>query len=98
MNGRPHCSCEDVVNLPVAKVAEILGFRERKVRENLRFVPHQKAGDQRVLCPCELRLLQDHFTVAPAAPAAEAKPVDETAAVRDLHSLTPSRARRRRTA
>lgn len=97
MNGRPHCSCEEVVNLPVAKVAEILGFRVRKVREHLKFVPHQKAGDQRVLCPCELRLLQAHFTVAPAAPAAQAKPVGETAAVRDLRSLQPSGARRKRT-
>lgn len=99
MNGRPHCTCEEIVNLPVAKVAEILGFRERKVREHLKFVPHQKAGDQRVLCPCELRLLQMHFTVVPAAPATEAEHVRETAAVRDLRSLTPSRGRRsRRTA
>lgn len=98
MSARPHCSCEEVVNLSVATVAETLGFRERKVREHLKFVPHQKAGDQRVLCPCELRLLQAHFTVAPAAPAATAEPTGETPAVIRLRSVTPSRARRKRTA
>lgn len=98
MNARPHCSCEEVVNLSVATVAEILGFRVRKVREHLKFVPHQKAGDQRVLCPCELRLLQAHFTVTPAVPAVVAEPAGETPAVIRLRSLTPSGARRKRTA
>lgn len=94
-DARPHCSCEEVVNLPVERVAEILGFRVRKVREHLRYVPHQKAGDQRALCPCELRLLQAHFTVVPAA---EAKPVDvdETPAVTRLHGVRPSGAKRKR--
>jgi len=98
MNGRPHCSCEDVVNLSVATVAEILGFRVRKIREHLKFVPHQKAGDQRVLCPCELKLLQIHFTVVPAAPAIKAELTGETPTAVRLRSVTPSRARRKRTA
>lgn len=96
MSPRPHCSCDDVVNLSVETVAEILGFRVRKVREHLRYVPHQKAGDQRALCPCELRLLQAHFTVTPAAPAAEAEPAGDTAAVTRLRSVRPSGARSRK--
>lgn len=98
MSARPHCSCEEVVNLPVEKVAEILGFRVRKVREHLRYVPHQKAGDQRALCPCELRLLQAHFTVVPVAVAAQAQPADETPAVTPLHRVRPSGAKRGRRA
>lgn len=94
MNSRPHCTCEVVENLPVERVAEILGFRVRKVREHLRFVPHQKAGDQRALCPCEVRLLQAHFTVTPGIKAAAQAEPDTTAAT-ELHLLRPSRARRK---
>lgn len=96
MTPRPHCTCEDIVNLPVEEVAQLLGFRERTVRENLRYVPHQKAGDQRRLCPCEVRMLRAHFTVVPAAPAATAEPAGDTVAVTRLRSVRPSGAKRKR--
>jgi hypothetical protein len=94
MNARPHCSCEDVQNISTEEAAARLGCRERLLKENLRRIPHMKFGDQRVLCPCELRIAMRLFTVVPAVPAVEAEPADATNAVTRLRSVKPSGAKR----
>lgn len=98
MNARPHCSCEDVQNISVEDAAARLGCRERLLTEHLRkrVIPHQRFGDQRVLCPCELRLAMQIFTVVPVAPAVEAKPADDVPAISRLRSVRPSGARGRK--
>jgi hypothetical protein len=94
VNARRHCSCEDVQNISTEEAAARLGCRERLLKENLRKIPHQKFGDQRVLCPCELRIAMRLFTVVPAAPADTAELAGETPAVTRLRSVRPSGAKR----
>ncbi|MGW2075052.1 hypothetical protein ACWCPK_42700 [Streptomyces sp. NPDC001953] len=93
MNMRPHCSCERVRNYSVEQAAEKLGCRERLLREHLKEVPHQKFGDQRVLCECELRLVMAMFTVTPGS-AVGPSPTSETPAVRQLRQIRPAGRRR----
>ncbi|MFE9127713.1 hypothetical protein ACFYOF_20285 [Streptomyces sp. NPDC007148] len=94
MNTRPHCSCEQVRNYSVEQAAEKLGCRERLLRDHLKQVPHQKFGDQRVFCECELRLVMAMFTVTPGSAAVEPKAKSETPAVRQLRQIRPAGRRR----
>ncbi len=92
MNARPYCTCEDVRNISIEAAAERLGCRERLLRENLSRIHHQRYGDKRVFCPCELRLAMRLFTIEPVA---KAEPKTDTPAP-DLHLISPSRSRRKK--
>lgn len=95
---RPHCTCTEVQNFSVEAAAERLACRKRRLLEELRAdrIPHQKIGDQRALCPCELLIAMKVFTVAAAVPAPQADTGSDT--VTQLRSISPSRGRRRSTA
>ncbi|MEW2568425.1 hypothetical protein [Streptomyces sp. NPDC047070] len=101
MTERPHCTCVVVQNLSVEEAADRLRCRPRKLTEELRKkrIPHQRIGDQRVLCECELQIARRVFTILPAVPLAEEPQADsDTSNVTSLKTIKPAAGRRRKTA
>lgn len=95
---RPHCTCTEVQNFSVEAAAERLACRVRRLLEELRAdrIPHQKIGDQRVLCPCELLIAMRVFTVAAPTLAPQTDAVSDIST--RLRSISPARGRRSSTA
>ncbi|MFJ1606937.1 hypothetical protein ACIOHS_26740 [Streptomyces sp. NPDC088253] len=62
---RPHCTCTEVRNYDYDQAAEKLGCKKRFLQDRISRLPHQRLGESVVFCDCELRIVQQMFTVIP---------------------------------
>jgi hypothetical protein len=96
---RPHCTCTEVRNYDYDAAAEKLGCKKRFLQDRISRLPHQRLGESVVFCDCELRIVQQLFTVIPEeiwegllnqqpaeTPQKPARPA--------LHAIKPAGARR----
>ncbi|MFI9417989.1 hypothetical protein [Streptomyces werraensis] len=62
---RPHCTCIEVNNVGYDEAARKLGCKARFLQDRIRRLPHQKLGESVAFCDCDLRVIQQMFTVIP---------------------------------
>jgi hypothetical protein len=101
---RPHCTCAEVRNYDYAAAAEKLGCKKRFLQDRISRLPHQRLGESVVFCDCELRIIQQMFTVIPdeiwqGLLNQDAQPAETPQApALSLHNIRPAGARRPRAA
>lgn len=99
-DGRPYCTCVEVRNYDYDEAAEKLGCKRRFLEDRISTLPRQKLGESVAFCDCELRIIQQMFTVIPDTVRAlivPAWPATGTGpeAASSLRSITPSGAIRK---
>jgi hypothetical protein len=93
MNARTHCTCVTVQNLDYDQAAEKLGCKPRFLQDNISRLPHQKLGEARVFCECDLRLIMRLHTVIPASVNDQMTPKTDTPAAMPIRQIRPAQGR-----